>query len=96
MRPREIAVNVLISPLVPISLHLADLFIRFGNRLRELRQAKGVSQEALADLAGLHRTYVSSVERGERNISLQNIDRLAAALEVSLAELMPAQSKKGK
>ena len=84
------------QPLALISPLLADLLIRFGNRLRELRQARGVSQEALADLAGLHRTYVSSVERGERNISLQNIDRLAAALEVSLAELMPAQSKKGK
>ena len=77
-------------------MHLPDILARFGNRLRELRQAKGISQEALADLAGLHRTYVSSVERGERNISLQNIDRLASALEVSLADLMPTQGKKSK
>jgi transcriptional regulator with XRE-family HTH domain len=62
---------------------------RFGKRLREVRTSKGVSQEKLADLAGLHRTYVSSVERGERNISLVNIHGLAQALGVKMAELMP-------
>lgn len=62
---------------------------RFGKRLRSTRQSKGISQEKLAELAGLHRTYVSSVERGERNISLVNIARLANALSVSLQELMP-------
>lgn len=71
-----------------------DVLVRFGNRLREVRQAAGVSQERLAELAGLHRTYVSSVERGLRNISLVNIEKLARALEVSLAELMPADKKK--
>jgi transcriptional regulator with XRE-family HTH domain len=70
-----------------------DVLVRFGERLREVRQAAGVSQEKLAELAGLHRTYVSSVERGLRNISLVNIDKLARALKVSLAELMPV--KKG-
>jgi transcriptional regulator with XRE-family HTH domain len=48
-----------------------------------------VSQEKLAELAGLHRTYVSSVERGKRNISLQNIERLANALNLRMAHLMP-------
>lgn len=47
-----------------------------------------MSQEALADAASLHRTYVGSVERGERNISIDNIDRLAVALNVSPASLM--------
>ncbi|WP_368649340.1 helix-turn-helix domain-containing protein [Castellaniella ginsengisoli] len=47
-----------------------------------------MSQEALADAAGLHRTYVGSVERGERNISIDNIDRFAIALSVSPALLM--------
>jgi transcriptional regulator with XRE-family HTH domain len=58
-------------------------------RLREIRLKKGLSQERLAELAGLHRTYVSSVERGERNISLENIDRLANALGEPMTKLMP-------
>jgi transcriptional regulator with XRE-family HTH domain len=68
---------------------LTDVRLRFGRRLRETRLKKGVSQEKLADLAGLHRTYVSSVELGKRNVSLINIERLAIALSVSMAELMP-------
>lgn len=68
---------------------MSDLLERFGQKLRQIRERKGISQEKLAELAGLHRTYVSSVERGERNISLQNIGRLAAALEITLARLMP-------
>jgi transcriptional regulator with XRE-family HTH domain len=69
--------------------HLSDVQVRFGERLRRIREKQGVSQEKLADLAGLHRTYVSSVERGQRNISLQNIEKLAKALAVSMAKLMP-------
>lgn len=68
---------------------LANVFVRFGMRLREIRLKKELSQERLAELAGLHRTYVSSVERGERNISLENIDRLANALGEPMAKLMP-------
>jgi transcriptional regulator with XRE-family HTH domain len=68
---------------------LSDVAVRFGRRLREVRQGRGISQEKLAELAGLHRTYVSSVERGQRNISLLNIESLARALEVKMAELMP-------
>jgi ribosome-binding protein aMBF1 (putative translation factor) len=68
---------------------LSGVLVRFGQRLRAVRQEKGVSQEKLADLAGLHRTYVSSVERGQRNISLLNIERLASALGVKLVDLMP-------
>jgi transcriptional regulator with XRE-family HTH domain len=59
-----------------------------GMRIRELRLAKGVSQEALADQAGLHRTYMGSVERGERNISLENIVRIAHALRVQPSILL--------
>jgi transcriptional regulator with XRE-family HTH domain len=63
--------------------------VRFGKRLKEVRDEVGISQEKLAENANLHRTYVSSVERGKRNISLVNIERLAAALGVSMGELMP-------
>lgn len=71
-------------------MKLSNVLIRFGERLRELRRQQNVSQESLAHAAGLHRTYISSVERGERNISLENIDRLATALGIPLAELMPS------
>jgi transcriptional regulator with XRE-family HTH domain len=65
------------------------VYVRFGKRLREIREKAGISQEKLAELAGLHRTYVSSVERGKRNISIQNVERLAAALGTTMAQLMP-------
>ena len=68
---------------------MAHVQVRFGTRLRSIRQERGISQEKLAELADLHRTYVSSIERGERNVSLVNIERLAAALGVTMAELMP-------
>ena len=60
----------------------SDPIKRFGRRVRELRERMGVSQEALATRAGIHRTYMGGVERGERNISLKNIVRLAEALKV--------------
>lgn len=62
-----------------------DLLAR---NLRRLRATIGVSQEELAELAGLHRTYVGSVERGERNISIDNIEKLAKALNVSVRDLV--------
>lgn len=68
---------------------MSDVTVRFGERLREVREEAGISQEKLAELAKLHRTYVSSVERGKNNISLVNIERLAAALGVTMGELMP-------
>ena len=73
---------------------MSDVLERFGKRLREVRERVGVSQEKLAEMSGLHRTYVSSVERGKRNISLLNIERLAGALEVPMAELMPDGKRK--
>lgn len=60
----------------------------FGARLRAARTTAGLSQMALAERAGLHFTYVSSVERGERNVSLENIVRLAAAAGVNPGELV--------
>ena len=60
----------------------------FAQRLRQIRQIKKLSQEELADIAGLHRTYVGSVERSERNISIDNMERLAKALEINIIELL--------
>lgn len=60
----------------------------FARNLRSYRKSKGLSQEKLAELSNLHRTYVGSVERGERNISLDNMERLANALGINLADLL--------
>lgn len=70
---------------------MKDIQQLYGDRLRQIRTKKGISQEALADAAELHRTYVSSVERGERNISLVNISRLADALGVSIRDFFPTK-----
>jgi len=61
--------------------------IAFGLALREIRHQRGLSQEGLAALCGLDRTYVSGIERGERNPSLANLLKLAGALEVRLSQL---------
>ena len=61
---------------------------RFGLAVRRRRQSLAMSQEGLADVAGLHRTYVGSVERGERNVSLANIHALARALSTTPSELL--------
>ena len=62
--------------------------MRFGSAVREARQAKGISQEHLAELANLHRTYIGSIERGERNVSILNILKIASALGTTPAELV--------
>ena len=58
----------------------------FGKRVRELRTDKGLSQEALAYKAGIDRTYMTDVENGKRNVSVQNIEKIIIALEVSILE----------
>jgi transcriptional regulator with XRE-family HTH domain len=62
--------------------------LAFGSRVRNHRSALGLSQESFAERAQLHRTYVGGIERGERNVTLVNILRLAAALEVDASELV--------
>jgi transcriptional regulator with XRE-family HTH domain len=65
-----------------------DICSAFGSALRAARRARGLSQEALAFECDLHRTYVSSVERGERNISIINIERLCIALGILPSSLL--------
>lgn len=63
------------------------LLKKFGSRVRHLRQARGLSQEELADRCRLHRTYIGSVERGERNLGLLNTYAIAKALGASVVDL---------
>jgi len=64
-----------------------DIRMRFGFAVKDRREALGLTQEEFADRAGLHRTYLSDIERGTRNVSLINIERLASALALKLSEL---------
>lgn len=65
-----------------------DVCSKFGQKIRELRQSNDLSQEALADKANIHRTYIGGIERGERNPTLTTIHRLANALSVDPFELL--------
>jgi transcriptional regulator with XRE-family HTH domain len=64
-----------------------DVRIRFGKCVRLRRRKLNVSQEEFADMCGLDRTYVGGIERGERNVALVNIERIAKALRLSLTDL---------
>jgi transcriptional regulator with XRE-family HTH domain len=66
-----------------------------ARQMKRLRLSKGLSQEKLAAKAGLHPNYIGSVERAERNISIDNIERIAKALAVPVAELLSARGAKG-
>lgn len=65
-----------------------EILIAFGDKIRELRKEKGLSQEELADKADLHRTYIGMIERAEKNITLLNIKKIAVALDVEIKILM--------
>jgi transcriptional regulator with XRE-family HTH domain len=65
-----------------------DVVTAFGATVRAQRQARGWSQEQFADRVGLHRTYIGDIERGERNVSLINVERISRGLDLSLAALM--------
>ncbi|EKD96011.1 MAG: transcriptional regulator, XRE family [uncultured bacterium] len=68
---------------------MEDVRVRFGKQLRSLREAKKLTQEGLADLAGMHFTYIGQIERGKRNPSLINLERLAKALKIDAGKLLP-------
>lgn len=61
---------------------------RFAQRLRLERTSRNLSQEELADIAGLHRTYIGSIERQERNITIDNMERLAQAMGLDISDLL--------
>jgi transcriptional regulator with XRE-family HTH domain len=65
-----------------------EISVKFGERLRELRTQKGLSQEQLAHDANVHRTYIGMIERAEKNITLGNIEKIAKALNVNITELL--------
>ena len=64
-----------------------EIVIKFGKAIRQIRCERQISQEEFADMCGIHRSYMSDVELGKRNISLQNIEKLASALNMTIAEL---------
>ena len=64
-----------------------ETLIKYGRVIRILRQERNISQEHFGDLCGLHRTYISDVELGKRNVSLENIARMAAALGVQISDI---------
>lgn len=66
---------------------MTDIKSDFGKKLKALRKQKDISQEELAFQTGLHRTYISDVERGTRNVSLENIEKIAQALNISIGKL---------
>jgi transcriptional regulator with XRE-family HTH domain len=65
-----------------------EILVRFGERVRDLRKLKNLSQEQLAFKADLHRTYIGMIERAEKNITLINIQKIANALEINIDELL--------
>ncbi|WP_461640009.1 helix-turn-helix domain-containing protein [Labilibaculum euxinus] len=68
-----------------------DLQVQFGKRVKELRLAKGLSQEALALKAEVDRTYMTSVENGKRNVAIQNIGKIIAALDISIQDFFNSE-----
>lgn len=70
------------------SKHEKEILIRFGDKLKENRLANGVSQEKLVELCDLHRTYIGSAERGERNVALLYLNKIAKALDIEVSDLI--------
>lgn len=70
-----------------------ELIKTFGSNVRTIRKSRGLSQEELAEIAGLHRTYIGMIERAEKNISLTNISKIAYALETDICNLIRENGK---
>ena len=70
------------------NMNKSDVLIKFGLRLKEIRKSNGLSQEKLAEIANLHRTYIGMIERAEKNITLLNIEKIANALDTKISSLL--------
>lgn len=70
-----------------------ELQVALGQTIRKLRSEKGYSQESFADAVGLHRTYMGGIERGERNVGVVNLARIAETLDIALSELIALSEK---
>lgn len=91
---RRLKVIIILLLLMTISIKKTDavynnyLLINLGNRIRQLRKSKNLSQEDFADLVGLDRTYIGGIERGERNVALINLVKIATSLNMTVSELL--------
>ena len=63
-----------------------EILVKFGNKVRAERTKLGISQEELAERAGVHRTYIGMIERAEKNITLENIEKICKALDMSISD----------
>jgi transcriptional regulator with XRE-family HTH domain len=75
-------------------LEVQEFLLALGQRIRELRRKKGWSQEAFADITGVHRTWMGAVERGESNVSFTNLIRISKALGITLSQLLSGLEKR--
>ena len=74
---------------------MSDVAKVIGQRIRNYRTQKGLSQEKLAELAGCHPTYIGQLERGEKNATLESVEKIASAMDISLSELFDKLGKSG-
>lgn len=74
---------------------MSDIAKIIGQRIRNYRTQKGLSQERLAELAGCHPTYIGQLERGEKNATLESVEKIASAMDISLSELFDKLGKSG-
>lgn len=74
---------------------MSDIAKIIGQRIRNYRTQKGLSQEKLAELAGFHPTYIGQLERGEKNATLESVEKIASAMDISLSELFDKLGKSG-
>lgn len=74
---------------------MSDIAKIIGQRIRNYRTQKGLSQEKLAELAGCHPTYIGQLERGEKNATLESVEKISSAMDISLSELFDKLGKSG-